>query len=274
MTQRISLSRRSLLALSTGGLAAVAGCLTSVRRWSTADRTVGFGDPATIDGRTLTLANPRIRKGIVEDAGIWQDVRCGDGQFLVVDATTAGPVADRLPDIDLTSVVGENEVVEDVFLTVEGRPGDAPRSPARWDQRRIAFAFPDDPPDAAAVRWRVAGETARWPLDADQRERLGVEPAFRLSAFEVVRAGEDVRVTLQVDNTGDREGRFLAKCSHERVEDASSVITATVSPADSASYSGVPRILQGIADAAPTVTLAYTGKDAVEHAERSLPEDA
>lgn len=262
--------RRELVAAAGSGALSVAGCLGRVPRGpSTGGGGAPFGTAQTLDGGTLTLANPRLRKAVVADYGIWQEVGCGDGQYVVVDATTAGSVPTRFTDMDLESVAG-GEPVTEPLLVVRGEPGAAPRDPSQWDRRPLAFAFPDEAVERASVRWRAGGTTANWTLGADLRERLPVEPSFELRRFEVERDGGDVRLSLRVGNTGDRPGRFLGRVSYEQIHDASSVVALDVPVGEAAAYDGVPPILAGIARDGRVVTMGYSGVDGRARAEREL----
>jgi len=231
---------------------------------------VEFGTSVTFGDGTLTLSNPRVRKAIAEDFGIWQEVRCDDGQYLLVEATTEGAIPTRFNDIDLTSIIGEETVVEDVSLVVEGRPGDAPRDPSKWNDRLLAFYFPDKPVERAAIRWKYSGKTADWDLGTKLRKRLLVEPAFELQLFEVSADGDDVRVHIRVKNSGERAGDFLGQFSFKAVEDDSSVLPLSVPKSETTEFRGVPPILSGIAANARVVTLAYSGIDGVSRVRREL----
>ena len=275
MSDQATAGRREVLVAAGASVASTVGCLGRRPGASTATSTGStpaagpWGTPVEVGGGTLVLERPRVAKAIAEDAGIWQDLRCDDGQYLVVEATTGGSVPDRLGDLDLASVIG-GEAVEDVALVVEGRPGDAPRAPSAWDRRTVAFSFPDGPLEGASVRWRGEGETARWPLGDGLRERLRVEPAFELRRFDVEPDGDDVRVDLSVENTGDRPGDFLAQVAFEAVEDDSSLVELSVPTDEVAEFRGVPPILRGIAREGLVVTLAYSGVDRVGRERREL----
>lgn len=272
------MKRRGLLTAIGLHAAGLAGCLASAPFGSgddgrpTEERHVPFGTAVTLGDETLKLANPRIRKAVMADFGIWQEVRCEDGQYLLVDATTSGSVPTRFGDIDLASMIDTGEF-DEVELGVEGAPGEAPRDPSKWQQRTLAFEFPNDPGESASVRWRSDGDAAYWDLDQDLRDRLAVEPAFNLDGFEVSQAGDDVRLGLTVSNTGDRAGDFLGQVSYENVEDASSVLRLDVGSGGTTEYEGVPDILRGVAADHRVVTMRYSASETVGEIERALTDD-
>lgn len=259
-----------MLTVSGAGVVALAGCTRlPIRDGAATARSATFGTAVSLGDRSLTLSNPRVRQAILADYGIWQEVSAHDGQYVVVEATTAGPVATRFDDIDLASVVDDSPV-EAVTLVVQGRPGEAPRDPSKWTGRRLGFAFPSKGAEGAAIRWRAGEGEATWDLGENLREQLRHELVFELEQFDVSRAGDDVHVHLRVRNTGARDGRFLGLCSFEGIEDDSSVIELSVPREQSATFRGVPPVLAGVATDGRVVTLAYAGDDGVVRLERVL----
>lgn len=268
--------RRGLLAALGASLGTVAGCTTARPGSAARDSptagpgTAAFGDPVSLGDATLTLSRPRVRKAIAEDFGVWQEVRCRDGQYLLLAATTDGDVPTRFGDLDLTSVTGDGTTVDDVSLVIEGRPGEAPRDPSKWDDRRLAHPYPEEPLDRAAIRWQSEDGSAQWELGGTLREQLCLEPRFALRAFEISRDGEDIAIHLRVENAGERDGDFLAQVSFEGVEDDSSLVSFAVPAGETKSFDGVPPILRGLASDGRVVTLAYADGDDVSRLRREL----
>ena len=78
----------------------------------------------------------------------------------------------------------------------------------------LAFAVPS-PLSASDPRITYAGGDGQaWPLEAANRDRLAApEPTFELEALDVpeaVQQGQTLYVSMQVTNTSETDGRFLA----------------------------------------------------------------
>lgn len=281
--------RREALALLGAGAASLAGCTDGLPAGASptptespaatptesptpaGTRRVPMGGSVTVGDATVTVANPRVRKTVVQDNGIWQTLLVDPGQFVVVDVTTEGALPERFVDAPFRSVAGGDPLPDgEAVLTVEGEPGAAPRSPRKWDGRRVAFPFPADRPASAGVRWRAGDTDVVWDLPASVRETLAAEPVFRVENVGAVRRDGRVDLDLTVANEGDRDGRFMAWVSFQAISDASSVVEFGVPAGGSREYSDSPPILDYFEHG--TVTVVLPTGDEGTRVELEVPE--
>jgi hypothetical protein len=230
-----------------------------------------MAETATGDGASVRVANPRVRRTVVQDNGIWQTLVGHEGQYVVVDVTTGGDVSERLSRMEMESVV-DGEALDDgtPVLVVEGGPGNAPRDPPEWERRHIAFPFPTERHDSAAVQWQTGDSTVRWNLSEGVRETLAAAPGFHVKEPVAERRGDGVVVDLTVRNRGDRDGRFQALVSFDSIHDASSIVAVDVPASGSSGYEGTPPILDYFEHG--TVTVSFHGADGMTRRELDVPE--
>jgi hypothetical protein len=271
------MQRRALLAALGAGAVGLAGC-TDGLAGTAPDRTddsptdpdtrrLEMGGDTVVSKQMLKVANPRVHPSVLRDAGAWRSLAVPDGQFVVVDVTTGGPMPDRPDGLDLRGTVDGEPVAdgEPVLVAEDGAGG--PFDPGQWDRRSLAFPFPAAATDRASIRWSVSGRTVRWPLGEAVRTALAAEPAFRLSEAGVRRVEEGVELALTVANDGARDARFQARVSFETIHDASSVVALDVPAGGTTSYRAVPPILTY--DGIGTVTLSV--REGGERRSRDLP---
>lgn len=175
---------------------------TSTRTTTASPATVPMGERVSVDGATVTVSQPRVRKIVyTRDAHPTHHVApAGDpeAQFLTVEATGAG-ITERslVPVIDGTP-----------------RRGDVYRIGADDEYRgRIGFRLPIETVQSGAVEWRPSsGQRHRWALPDSQVAALGASPRFTVEAFdppEELERGEQFSASVTVRNSGNRDGRFL-----------------------------------------------------------------
>lgn len=223
-------SRRSLL----GVLATLplAGCLstdspttttaaTSTSDSLTATPTATPSEPAIrqpgesfeTDDLTVTVSNLAVRHGMVKAGTVHPDPVWTDGaQFVLADVAVAG---DSDPtDINVTATADTLDERPDRYF---GFASESPDS-----VQRLGFVIPTDPaPAEASIVWDGPREV-RWPLPDALVAKLGRAPDFSVEKFDVpdsAQAGTAVSVTLEVTNTGVRDGRFLAELGDAAISD-------------------------------------------------------
>jgi hypothetical protein len=282
--------RRALLSLFGAGAAGLAGCtdrLPAVGSGAPEEspdgsggdptdsptdgpdvRRVEMGESAIVDKQMLRVANPRVRATVMQDASAWQSLAVPDGQFVVVDVTARGPVPEHRRDLTFGGTVdGEPTGDDPVLVAVDGAGG--PFRPPDWEARRVAIPFPAASHERASVYWQVDDTTVRWPLDEATRQTLAAAPSFRVEELSARRVDGDVELTLAVANHGDRDARFQARVSFEAIHDASSAIAFDVPAGETASYEGVPRILEY--HDIRTVTVQHPADGEAQRTELSVP---
>lgn len=232
------LSRRALLALLASG---VGGCLgqsddeaatptlTSTPTTTTAERDDeptergeyalvrrSVGESVSVLGGDVTVENPRVRKSVVVDQHTSPVAMHRGTQFVVVD------VPYTLSDPDLGHRFR-------AFL--EGRPAagrsTAVRAGAR-DELTVAAPAPAQAVDEVGIAWvRGLPDSVLWSLPSAIGDQLGREPVFTVHGV-TRRAGDDVVVQFDVENTGDRDGTFHAVVRNTAAQDAYDVVSFDV----------------------------------------------
>ncbi|MFC6974608.1 hypothetical protein ACFQL1_07805 [Halomicroarcula sp. GCM10025709] len=278
------MNRRSYLALFGTTLGSLGGCVQSPGRGpstpptdettpastddgstptptTTADRErVGIGEHVTIDGTSVTVANPRVRLAIPFSGMHVLPLTTDVGQFVVVDVTVDGSPAAEL-DGELAAVVDGERVQES-------------SGQATTTQGSFGVPFPVGAHETAAVR-RTAGSTVvEWGLPGAVRTALAETPAFRVTSFES-RLHEGQRVVeLTVRNDGGRDGQFLGRLSFEGFS-GGDIVSFGVPAGESERYSGRPGkvLLYFENDGGGTLTLQYPGPDGMESVEHTVSVD-
>ncbi|MFB6161523.1 MAG: hypothetical protein ABEJ61_10175 [Haloferacaceae archaeon] len=179
--------------------------------------TRGTGESYDADGGpTVAVSRPAVRHGVVEFGTVHVDPLWEDGaQFAVADVTVEGSNAPDVADLDVA-------VEADTVDRTGRRYVHAERNAER--RQRFAFPVPTDPaPSRAAVVWRPAdGPAVRWPLSDALVGALGRAPSFRVRSFDApdTAAQEStVEATVEVENDGERAGRFLAEVGNASISD-------------------------------------------------------
>ena len=261
-------TRRSLLAgLATVSLS-VSGCLATEHsgvpneRTRTETRTAsGSGPPATdrvqigepigVGDRTATVLNPHVRKMVVKDTELWGDLAVGPGQFLLVDVTTASGnvLSDEYTEVhelpltvasDWRPLGGEAEPT----LVADVPPDRPPTDPEDLETHAVGVPVPTGEVDAASVVWRTSDRAVHWELAAETWALLARVPAFVVHAVETaVVDGGIVELTVSVENTGDRDGIWLAQVSEQSANDISDVRGYTIPAGETLTRTVRPPIL-------------------------------
>lgn len=250
-----STRRRALLGTVGAGLTSLAGCLSTAR-----DATSGVP----------RVDNPRLRKMVLHDSGIWGTVRGADGQFLVVDVNGFGDDTYAYP-LDVT-LDGGRVVPDDPepFRKTAVVPLDEPPTdPEGFGDHGAAMDVPARRVDEAAVVEPGVLTGGRWELPAAVTDRLHRVPSFDLRAFETDVVDGTLEVTVTVSNDGDRAGRWLGQLTTAASADSSEVFALAVPAGETATRTVRPS-LAGIY-AGSTVTLELIATTRRER-EVSVPE--
>lgn len=220
-------------------------------------RTVSVGDTR------LTVSNARV-KNAVRSPGVHDPVvRTDAGQYVVVDVTVDGTAPDGLDDGLRASVDGAVLPDSTAIPTVT--------------EGEYAVPFPAASHESAAVGWQTDGGSAFWTLPATVRSRLPDVPRFRVRDVALpVRDGRRV-LELTVENTGDRDGQFVAEVSMEGFS-GNAIIDFPVPTGESRTYTGrAGKILLYFENnGGGTLVVQYPGENSVSRIEhtRELAETA
>lgn len=171
------------------------------------------GDAYEANELSVTVSDMTVRHGMVAFEGVHPDPKWVKGaQFLLATLTVEG---DQDPaNLDVTATAN----------TLDGRPdryfGFAPDAPD--SVQPVGFVVPTDTDiSEAAVVWNGPREV-QWPLPEDLVANLASAPDFVLKELrvpETASEGMDIDVELDVANTGDRDGRFLAELGNGAISD-------------------------------------------------------
>lgn len=219
-----SYTRRSALRLGALGLlSSVAGCsaanddetdetTTSVDTTTTTQtetdspETLAMGETATSeDGVSVTVSNPRVRKIIFspDEGTITHRYPAGEpnSQFLSVSVATN---SDDISGLALAPVIGDTRRETQAYRETT--------SPGSDGTLNFQVSLVDT--ESAAIEWAPeSGDRYRWQLPTSVVENLGRTPEFGVRDFSVpdsIPRGDPFTASLTVENTGDRDGRFLA----------------------------------------------------------------
>lgn len=216
-------SRRTLLSTLAVGFTSVgSGCVdsqspstptdtettqstrTATRTPSAGKTTLSLGETATSsDGVTVTISEPAVRKIIfTPDVGGGVHKRPAsepDAQFLGFDVETAET---EISSLEFASVLDgtrtENKVYRHDFV-----PGQS---------TRLSQLIPVQVVENGAIEWTASSdEHYRWTLPDVVLTKLAKSPEFEVefSVPESIPRGNPFTATLDVTNTGNRDGRFL-----------------------------------------------------------------
>jgi len=200
-------SRRSLLALAGGTIAALAGC-------------TGRGtDPAT--ATTTTDTTTTTTDVALEAVTVRRSIRVVGSAHWSVEPGLFVVAAFSAPGIERPHGVAAREVV----LVLDGDvrvPSDRSlvENSQRPDAASVAFPVPEAGVDVTSGR--VAWGERSWDLPERVLARLAAPPAFTVRRFEVPKTtpvGEDVTATLTVENVGGSDGRLLAELGSSALSD-------------------------------------------------------
>ncbi|WP_396610724.1 hypothetical protein ACH9L7_10860 [Haloferax sp. S1W] len=205
-------SRRALLAAFATFSFSTAGCLGSSRSTE-----LPVGESHDAGSFAVRVSNPRVRHGIAKFGTVHIDpVWEAGAQFLVVDLAVEGD-GPTPSELDVVAETNQGSV-EDRYPV---------HSPGATETIR-SFGFPiptDEGLTDVAVRWRGT-QTVSWTLSDDIVASLRRAPDFTVESFvvpETAAPETDVDVSLTVQNTGDRDGRFLAELGPAGLSDQSEI---------------------------------------------------
>lgn len=202
--------RRALLSSAVTATAlGNAGCIAGL-----GSRTVDAGDTVTLDGVDFEVGDLRLQSTFVEQGEPfwnWDAVANPDGQYAVV------PLRPQNDDPDQARKVLRNGAVA---ATVDGETQSEDHHVNEEDYAdvRLGVPIPDGTThDDAAV---VFGDSARYPLSADQLDVLADPPRYSIDVtvpdeFD----GMQLPVALEVTNDGDNHGTVAWTTTHSLVED-------------------------------------------------------
>lgn len=225
-------TRRSILAILASGVATVdAGCAgsasgetgTRLRSSRTTGTDMTSGTPesstptveplgpgetaASEDGTAATLSAVRLRRIVytIDEGTSVRPYPAGEtgSQFLVADVATA---ADRPASSLALAVTLDGAAATDRAYRL-GDPGESHGS--------LAFSIPVAAVERGAIEWRPSREERfRWQTPSSVVADVDRAPRFEVRRFDVpgtIERGGPLRATLEVANTGDRDGRFLGE---------------------------------------------------------------
>ena len=174
------------------------------------------GESVEVTGGTVTVERPRVRKSVVVDQHTSPVAMRRGAQFVVVDV----PNTLREPDLGRRFRV-----------LLDGRPAAGRSTPVRSgtpDQLAVAAPAPARSVDRLEIAWvRGLPDSVVWTLPASVGDRLAREPVF--TVHDVTRlTGGELTVRFDVENTGDRDGRFNAVVRNTAAADAYDVVSFEV----------------------------------------------
>lgn len=219
-------SRRQTLRALGLSIAATEGCLDADESGPGGGGSSPLADAPTLspgdsyetdDGRTIKLSAPSVRPSVVtveyvSSTHYYERVTdAGSDQYVSFEVAVTGfdlptersELYANPIDIPLAVDVDGERYTDTIPV---GRDDDAYRD-------HVAIKVPVVDADRAALVWaREDGPQPRWQLGTDVRETLRAAPDFAARGWTVpdrVESGDALEVSVTVENTGDRDGRFL-----------------------------------------------------------------
>lgn len=215
-------TRRAALRIAAAGLVgSAAGCsavtddlsettdpddsTTPTSNSDTAD-SLDMGERATSDdGVSVTITDPQVRKIFFspDEGTITHRYPAGEpySQFIVASISTDGPDIDTL---ELDPVIDGNRRETQAYR----------RNASPGSEGYLAFQVSIADIASGAIEWAPeTGDRYRWSLPGSLVEDLGLTPEFGVTEFSVpdsIPGGDPFTAAITVENTGDRDGRFLA----------------------------------------------------------------
>jgi hypothetical protein len=171
------------------------------------------GEAYETDNIAVTIEKLAVRHGMVKFGSVHPDPIWKDGsQFVLASVVVEGDEDPANLDVTVTAD------------TLDERPdryyGFVPDTPE--SVQPLGFAVPTAPaPSNVAIVWHGPREV-RWPLPDELVTKLGRAPDFSLEGFKVPESaspGTSLDVSLEVANSGTREGRFLAELGDAALSD-------------------------------------------------------
>lgn len=204
----IPLSRRDYLVAAGTTVSSVGGGCSGLGQVQDEPPTLQSGDRYPPDDQpALRVSNPAVHRSVVTTEQVSHHTykvvdTPSTGQYLVVRVGTIG-IDSRPADLPLHVFADGASNVETKKLHVGGE-----------DSRRIGFHMPQIDAEEVVVVWERDGATAHWKLDVAVVEKLSAVPEFTVRSWNVptsVERGSTFEASVTVENTGDRDGRFLAE---------------------------------------------------------------
>lgn len=161
----------------------------------------------------VTIENLAVRHGMVTFGSVHPDPVWKEGsQFVLASVAVEGNEDPANLDVTVTA---------DTLAERPARYYGFIPEPSESVQP-MGFPVPTVPaPSNAALVWHGPREV-RWPLSDELVRKLGRAPEFSLERFQVPESaapGTSLDVTLEVANSGDRNGRFLAELGNAAMSD-------------------------------------------------------
>lgn len=228
----------------------------------TETRHLSLGQTATIDGASVTVSSPRVRKSILTLDVHGSTFETFTGQFVVTDLT--GGDLDQIEGIFRASVDGET-------APINGPRGDVDPLPIAETEQTYAFPFPVQSVETAAIKWSHEEQTACWDFPASIRDALAREPAFRVTEFRLLHRDGELVLDVTVENKGDRDGLFWMQLSFDAFS-GHEIIQFQVPAGESHDYTGRANglVLQFENNGGGTFELRHPSEDGVEVLERTV----
>lgn len=220
-------SRRAYLASAATSLSAiVAGCARtdgspvestthSSAQTTTAANTTGNGAPVLEAGErfstngdaSVRIADPAVYRSVTTTEQVshhtYEVVEYpSTGQYLVVRVGTTGTRTEPV-ELPLTVRADAEYGVEMERIYVGGQ-----------ESLRVGFHLPRMDVDDVGIVWDAGESRPLWKLEAAVVEKLSAVPEFSVESWDVptsVERGSTFEVSVTVENTGDRDGRFLTE---------------------------------------------------------------
>lgn len=169
----------------------------------------------TREGWSVSVKNVTVQNAFVKFGTAHHEPYYGDGtQFVIADVEVSGGNAPDPATLDISVTTDTHERSGLFYVAAE----------TNEDDRRQREAFPvpaSPPPTQGAIVWEPEEwESVKWLLPESILTTIANPPAFKLHGFEARDAsGDEIEVTLTVENTGDGDGIFLAEAGDAEFSD-------------------------------------------------------
>lgn len=170
-------------------------------------------------------------------------------------------------DLPLAVSLDGSRVGSDVEMVAEVAPGRPPDDPEGIDDHAVGIPVPTRRSDAAAVVWTGEDREVRWNIPGATRASIARAPAFDLRSLETAVDDGGIELTVTVENTGDRDGRWLGQVSFAGADDMSNVFGFDVGAGTTVTRTVQPPILGGDVggfEPGRTVTVQFRSTTRVE----------
>ncbi|WP_439025661.1 hypothetical protein [Haloarchaeobius sp. DT45] len=229
------MDRRRLLVSTASSLsAAAAGCLGSGEPGTSTSREPTDPAPATDGEPPTTSAAPGPGYSLsVEDIGVFRrttTIQHSNHVDVAADPETQYVVATVVvlpPETGEPAEDPPNPTDRRFVATLDGETYDDAFATEFGSQYATTIAVPVPTgldPAEGTLQVGHRGEDGFWhQFTAEQLDRIAHVPRFTLDAFTVEAGNATVQATLEVSNSGDRDGRFLAELGTNDISDTPEV---------------------------------------------------